>query len=125
MLVNTLAQVAPSMPRFPTTIFFAPAIFLLFFPLVILFFIRLRLRKRAAQFGYPGVMSYLRAIPRDDAEKQAAVDLVMKGIVLCVLGIVFPLLVLIGTFPMYYGVWKLLLIGFGIGPSLSPNAKQA
>jgi hypothetical protein len=125
MFVNILAQVAPSGPRVP--LFVGPSIvFLILFllvPLGIFLFFRLRLRKLAATFGYPGVMPYLRAVPRDQAEKQAAVDLVMKGVVLCLLGVVFPLLVLIGAFPLYYGVRKLLLIGFGIGPNLPPNAK--
>ena len=85
-------------------------------PLGIFLFFSTALRKLAATFGYPGVMPYLRAVPRDQAEKQAAVDLVMKGVVLCLLGVVFPLLVLIGAFPLYYGVRKLLLIGFGMAP---------
>jgi hypothetical protein len=82
--------------------------------------VRRHLRRRANQFGYEGILAYLRAVPRDEAEKRDAVDLAMIGVVLCLLGFAFFLLLLIGIFPLYYGVRKLLLIAMGIGPGLPP-----
>ena len=82
-----------------------------------------RLRRRANQFGYDGVLAYLRAVPKDEAEKRAAVDLAMQGVVLCLLGITFFPLMLIGIFPLYYGGRKLILVGLGLGsglPSVGP-----
>ena len=64
----------------------------------------------------PTIMAFLRAAPADTAEKQAAIDLAMKGIVLCVLGTAFPPILLLGVLPLYYGVRKLLLVSFGISP---------
>jgi hypothetical protein len=77
-----------------------------------------RLRGKANRFGYDGVLAYLRAVPKDEAEKRDAVDLVMQGLVLCLLGFAFFPLLLIGIFPLYYGLRKVMLIGLGIGPGI-------
>jgi len=84
--------------------------------------IKRRLRRRASQFGYNGILAYLRAVPRDDAEKRLAVDLAMKGVVLCLLGIAFFPLMLIGLFPLYYGLRKLILLALDVGPTVPPAA---
>jgi hypothetical protein len=57
----------------------------------------------------------LRKLPQTDEEKLHAVELTLKGAVICILGILFPLLVLIGVVPLYYGVRKLAAIRLGIG----------
>jgi hypothetical protein len=77
-----------------------------------------RFKRKANQFGYDGVLAYLRAVPKDEAEKRDAVDLVMQGLVLCLLGFAFFPLLLIGIFPLYYGLRKVLLIGLGVGRGL-------
>jgi hypothetical protein len=82
--------------------------------------VRRRLRRRANRFGYGGVLEYLRALPKDDAEKRDAVDLAMHGVVDCLLGFAFIPLLLIGIFPLYYGVRKVLLVALGISPRLPP-----
>jgi hypothetical protein len=38
--------------------------------------------------------------------------------VLCLLGFAFFPLLLIGIFPLYYGLRKVMLIGLGIGPGI-------
>ena len=73
------------------------------------------LGRRAEAAGDPGVGAYLRAAPRNDEEKRHAVDLTLKGVVLCVLGLFFPPLLLVGLFPFYYGTRKLCLAWMGLG----------
>jgi len=72
------------------------------------------LRRNAAAAGYPGVGAYLRAVPRNDEEKRQAVDLALKGAVLCALSLFFPPLILVGVFPFYYGSRKLILVWLGL-----------
>jgi hypothetical protein len=59
--------------------------------------------------------AYLRAVPRTDEEKQDAVDLGLKGLAICLTGLVFPPLVLVGVFPPYYGLRKLINTSMGFG----------
>ena len=66
--------------------------------------------------GYHTLRAYLRAVPRDDIEKRAAVDLTSSGLVLCVLGALFAPLIIIGLVPLYYGVRKVAMIGMGLAP---------
>lgn len=73
-----------------------------------------RLRRNAAAAGYPGVGAYLRATPRNDEEKRQAVDLALKGAVLCGLALFFPPLILVGVVPFYYGSRKLILVWLGL-----------
>lgn len=72
-------------------------------------------RQSARAKGYASLTDYLRATPRTDAEKREAVDMAMQGVVLCVLGIVFPPLMLIGIFPLYYGGRKVSYSTMGLG----------
>ena len=58
-----------------------------------------RVRRR----GYPGLRAYLRELPMTEEEKLDAVELTLKGVAICVLGLLFPPLVLIGLVPLYYG----------------------
>ncbi len=80
---------------------------------IVIFVVR-RLRKNAAAAGYPGVGAYLRAVPRNDEEKRQAVDLALKGVILCGLGLFFPPMILVGVVPFYYGSRKLILVWLGL-----------
>jgi hypothetical protein len=86
---------------------------------------RARLLNRASQMGYPTIGAYLRAVPGSEAERQAAVDMTAKGVVLCVLGGLFPPLIIVGLFPLYYGGRKLLMIAVGIAPAAPGSAASA
>ena len=72
-------------------------------------------RRRAQRSGYVSVGEYLRAIPRSDEEKKEAVDLALKGGLLCILGFLLPPLLLIGIFPLYYGARKIMYWRTGLG----------
>lgn len=74
-----------------------------------------KLGRQAAAAGYGSTSEYLRAAPRTDAEKRDAVDLALKGLVVCVLGLLFPPLLLVGLFPLFYGVRKLAYASMGLG----------
>ena len=72
-------------------------------------------RRRARRFGYKSTGEYLRAAPRSDAEKRDAADLVLKGLVFCLLGVLLAPFVLIGLVPLFYGGRKLLYAWMGLG----------
>jgi hypothetical protein len=72
-------------------------------------------RKRARESGFPSLSAYLKAAPQTDQEKQAAVDLALKGVVICLLGLIVPPLLLIGLFPLFYGVRKIIYASMGLG----------
>jgi hypothetical protein len=74
-----------------------------------------RVSRRARQFGYSSRAAYLRAVPRTDAEKRDAVDFTLRGIVFCVLGVIFPPFVLIGLYGLFYGGRKLVYASMGLG----------
>ena len=73
------------------------------------------IRRRGKRFGYASTGAYLRAAPRSDAEKRDAADLVLKGVVFCVLGLLFSPFVLVGLIPLFYGGRKLLYASMGLG----------
>ena len=72
-------------------------------------------RRMAREFGYPSLSAYLRAAPQTDQEKRAAVDLALKGLVVCLLGLLMPPVLLIGLFPLFYGVRKIAYASMGLG----------
>lgn len=72
-------------------------------------------RKRARRFQYPSTRAYLRATPRSDAEKRDAVDLAMKGLAFCLMGLLFPPFVLIGLVPLFFGGRKVVSASMGLG----------
>ena len=72
-------------------------------------------RQKARQAGYASLGDYLRATPRSDQEKRDAVDLALKGLVICLLGLVFPPFLLLGLLPFFYGARKLVLSAMGFG----------
>jgi hypothetical protein len=71
-------------------------------------------RRRVRRRGYAGLGAYLREVPQTEEEKLDAVDLTLKGVVLCVLGLLFPPLVVIGLVPLYYGLRKMASVKLGI-----------
>lgn len=71
--------------------------------------------QRAKRFGYESMRAYLRAAPRSDAEKRDAADLALKGLVLCLLGLLFAPFVLAGLVPLFYGGRKLVYASMGLG----------
>jgi hypothetical protein len=72
-------------------------------------------KRLAREAGFPSLSAYLRAAPQTDQEKQAAVDLALKGVVICLLGLIVPPLLLIGLFPLFYGVRKIIYASMGLG----------
>ena len=90
-----------------------------FVPLIVAVFLVRNLirgqRGLAKTFGYPSLSAYLRAAPQTDAEKRAAVDLALKGLVICLLGLIFPPVLLVGLFPMFYGARKIAYASMGLG----------
>jgi len=74
-----------------------------------------RQQRKAREFGYPTLGAYLRAAPATDAERRDAADLTLRGVVFCLLGFIFPPLLLIGVFPLFYGTRKLVYASMGLG----------
>jgi len=73
------------------------------------------LRRRAREQGHPSTRAYLRAAPRTDEEKRDAADLALKGLVLCLLGLIFPPALLFGLIPLFYGARKVVYASMGLG----------
>jgi hypothetical protein len=78
-------------------------------------------RRRARRAGFSSTRAYLRAIPRTDEEKKGAIDLAFKGLVICLLGLLFPPLLLIGLLPLFYGARKMTYSLMGLGLVDDPN----
>ncbi len=74
-----------------------------------------RQQRKAREFGYPTLGAYLRAAPATDEERRDAADLTLRGVILCLLGFVFPPLLLVGVFPLFYGARKLVYASMGLG----------
>ena len=74
-----------------------------------------RQQRKAREHGYPSMGAYLRAAPRTDDERREAADLALKGVVICLLGLIFPPVLLIGLFPFFYGARKLVYASMGLG----------
>lgn len=72
-------------------------------------------KRKAEESGHNNLSQYLQATPRTDAEKRDAVDLALKGMVICIVGLVLPPLLLIGIFPLYFGARKLAYAELGFG----------
>ena len=83
--------------------------------IVVAFRILKTYRRKARHAGYSSLGDYLRATPRSDEEKRDAVDLAARGLVICILGLVFPPLLLIGVFPLYFGARKVAYSSMGFG----------
>ena len=85
------------------------------FPLLAFATVYLTLSRRVARLGYPSLKAYLRAIPQTDAEKRDAADLALRGLVICIVGLVFAPFVLVGLVPLFYGGRKLMYALMGLG----------
>jgi hypothetical protein len=72
-------------------------------------------RRKAKAYGYASLAAYLRAAPRTDDERRDAVDLALKGVVMCLLGLIFAPLLLVGLIPFFYGTRKLVYGSLGLG----------
>ena len=83
--------------------------------LALVLIVHLQWRRRARRAGYRSVRAYLRAAPRTDEEKRQAVNLAVRGLGWCLVGILFPPLVLVGVVPFMYGTRKLFLAWLGVG----------
>jgi hypothetical protein len=78
-------------------------------------------RRKAKEAGYLTLAAYLRAAPRNDNEKRDAADLALKGLVLCLLGLVFAPLLLLGLVPFFYGARKVVYASMGLGLADDPD----
>jgi len=72
-------------------------------------------QRLARAAGFPSLAAYMRAAPQTDEEKRAAADLALKGLVICLLGLIFPPLLLVGLFPFFYGARKVVYTSMGLG----------
>ena len=72
-------------------------------------------RRRAKRHGHDSIAAYLRAAPRTDEEKRDAVDLALKGLACCALGLLFPPAVLVGLIPLFYEGRKVVYASMGLG----------
>jgi hypothetical protein len=71
-------------------------------------------RNSVRRRGYPGLKAYLLELPQTEEEKLDAVELTLKGVAICAIGLLIPPLVLIGLVPLYYGARKLASVTLGI-----------
>ena len=71
--------------------------------------------RKAQRAGYASLGDYLRAAPRSEQEKRDSIDLALRGLIICLLGLVFPPFLLIGLVPFYYGARKLAYASMGFG----------
>jgi hypothetical protein len=97
--------------------FFVPGFVVVIAAIVIglVLMIWIMLQRKARQAGYATLGAYLRAAPRSDAEKRDAVDLALKGLVICLLGLILTPFLLIGLIPFFYGARKVVYASMGLG----------
>jgi len=107
---------------FPELILLVFPLALVGLPLIGFLVFRKSFGRRANRFGYRSRADYLRAAPRSDEEKRDAVDLGLKGLVICLLGLIFPPFILIGLIPLFYGGRKVAYASMGLG--LVDDAEQ-
>jgi hypothetical protein len=77
--------------------------------------LRKRLKRDARGAGYGSIMAYLQAPPHSDKEKRDSIDMAVAGLIICLLGLAFPPLLLVGVFPLYYGSRKIAYASLGLG----------
>jgi len=81
---------------------------------IVLSVLLIRWRRRVMRAGKPGLMAYLRDIPRTDVEKRDALDLVLRGAVVFLIGLVAQPFWIIGAVLFYYGFRKLCMMWMGL-----------
>lgn len=97
--------------------FFMFMMFLLFVGVVIFIIVatyRTYYGNRAFRFGYSSRAAYLKAIPKTNDEKRDAIDQACKGLVICLLALMFPPLLLVGLFPLFFGTRKTISVCMGL-----------
>ena len=72
-------------------------------------------RPRAKRFGTHPQAPTCAPRPARTQEKRDAADLALKGLVFCMLGLLFPPFVLVGLIPLFYGGRKLVYASMGLG----------
>ena len=100
--------------NFPLTIMATLVIAVIVITTIVIVRFFIRLRREARRAGDRSIWEYLRSPPRSDREKKTSVDLALLGIILCMLGVLFPLFFL-GIFPFFFGVRKLIYSWMGLG----------
>lgn len=93
-------------------------------PAIALVLIFRSLLRHARQAGYPSLAAYLRAAPQTDEDKRVAADLALQGLVVCLLGLLFPPLLLFGLVPFFYGTRKVIYASMGLGLSDDPGRNE-
>jgi len=101
-------------PDLPAFLIFGTVLVLLFFLFIWSLIAVWRTRQKAERAGYRGIGEYMRAAPRTDSEKKEAVSMMMRGLALCLLGLVFSPFALLGAVPLYYGGRKITLALLGL-----------
>lgn len=71
--------------------------------------------RASRRFGFDSLGDYLGAAPVTDEEKRDAVDLTLKGVVVCLLGLLFAPLILVGLVPLFFGARKVAYGSMGLG----------
>jgi hypothetical protein len=98
---------------------FLPIGLILLVPLVVVLIVGIvlwrGLGRKARSFGYPSTRAFLRAAPATDEEKRHATDLMLKGVIICLLGLLFPPALLVGAVPLFYGGRKVCYASMGLG----------
>ena len=72
-------------------------------------------RHQARRAGFDSLGDYLRSAPRSDEETRDAVDLALWGVVICLLGLLFPPFLVVGLFPFFHGARKVAYSWMGLG----------
>lgn len=88
-------------------------VFIVLIGIVLLFLSHLR--RQALRLGYASLREYLAAAPITDEQKRDAVSLALKGLITCLLGMLVPPFLLLGLFPLFYGLRKVAWTSMGLG----------
>ena len=82
------------------------------------------LRRHARRAGQTSVREFLRSVPRTDEERRGAIDMTLAGFAICVVGLLFPPVLLIGVFPLYFGARKMAYTALGLGLVDDPGPRN-
>ena len=104
----------------PLLVVLVPAVLVIAAGVAVFRLIRGQQRKAYAA-GYRSLTAYLGTAPQTDEEKRDAADLALKGLVICLLGLLFPPLLLFGLVPLFYGARKVIYASMGLGLADEPD----